>query len=72
MVFLFQTSMSVMTLQWLLDVLQMLSAVTYQHTSYASVILGLKVMEKWNVEVSIISSSDDPLYHKREIIFVML
>jgi hypothetical protein len=47
--------MSVMTLLWLQDVLQMLSAVTYQHTSYASVNLALKVMERWNVEVSSIS-----------------
>jgi len=46
---LFQTSMNVMTLQWLLDVSWMLSAVTCQPTSCANVNLGLKVMERWNV-----------------------
>jgi hypothetical protein len=71
MVFLFQTSMNVMTLQWLLDVLQMLNAVTYQHTSYANVNLASKVMERWNVEVNSISTSDYTLCHKKKIIFVM-
>jgi hypothetical protein len=65
MIFLFQTSMSVMTLLWQLGVLRMLSAVTCQHTFYANVNLGLKVMEKWNVEVNITSNSYDFCHNKK-------
>jgi hypothetical protein len=56
-IFLFQISMNVKTLQWLLDVLRTPNAVTCPHISCASAELGSRVMEKWNVEVNSISNS---------------
>jgi len=60
-IFLFQISMSVKTLQWLLDVLRMPNVVTCPHISYASAKLGSRVTVRWNVEVNSIYSSDKEL-----------
>jgi hypothetical protein len=59
--FLFQISTSVKTLQWLLDVSRTPNVVTCPHISCASAKLGSRVMERWNVEVNGVSSSDNVL-----------
>jgi hypothetical protein len=51
-IFLFQISMNVKTLQWLLDVLRTPSVVTCPHISCASARLVSRVTVRWNVEVS--------------------
>ena len=60
-IFLLQISMSVKTLQWLLDVLRTPSVVICPHISCASARLGSRVTVRWNVEVNSIYSSDKEL-----------